>query len=28
MKLATSMPWVDSNYKVEKTWIDNALATI
>ncbi|PID86444.1 hypothetical protein CSB08_00475 [Candidatus Gracilibacteria bacterium] len=28
MKIATSMPWVDSNYKVEKTWIDNALATI
>lgn len=28
MKLATSMPWVDSNYKVEKTLIDNALAWI
>lgn len=28
MELATSMPWVDSNYKVEKTWVDNALATI
>ena len=28
MKFATGMPWVDSNYKVEKTWVDNALATI
>lgn len=28
MKITKIMPWVDSNYKIEKTWIDNTLATI